>query len=673
MIAKDKTTVRVAGETSGSLSSVAKRRMTAGRTSKIYNINKASIVDKKFLVTGVLVATLSTGIGATTLSSAVHADNTDVVDEINITIPSSCSMTGTGMNSHKDDIANGIYKENIGTTTLKAFCNDNAGFAIYATGFTGDEVGGENGNKLVGTTTGIGNIISGIATGPDGSNDISNWAMKLTKLTDSGDTTDTNAFTIDSAANIDNPSQAESGATLAPFTNYHVVPNEYTKVAHKDTSTSMDETTGGVSLTTTYAAYISKTQPAGTYSGKVKYTLVHPATAVPSTSNCEPGHICYDANASTNAGNSSASSSSGSSTGSVEGTMSNQNLQARDWSSCADTDNATYCRDSDRNNVDINTLPYQEGVYVDNIILQASNFKRDGYGFAGWNDKADMSGTNYGPNQTIPVTQDMIDNGFTLYAHWVESTGNLQGWNGCSTLSTNQVIGLTDTRDNNVYAVSKLADGNCWMIENLRLADIDSNNSPITLNSTNTNNPATIFTALSATSNEWCTDGYETCINQNKLNTSNTISFTNNTTGSQASDIYSYGNYYNWYAATAGTRTYNQASGNATGDICPNGWSLPTGNTGGQFSALDSAMGGTGSSQNTSEASNRWRTYPNNFLYTGVWYGSAADGRGIGGSYWSRTASDSISACVLGFNREFVGPGIDSYKFYGFTVRCLAQ
>ena len=302
-------------------------------------INLIALTGLAFLSTPILVS-----------SFAYAADNTDVVDEINITIPSSCSMTGTGMNSHNDDIANGIYKENIGTTTLKAFCNDNAGFAIYATGFTGDEIGGENSNKLVGTTTGTGNIISGIATGPDGSNDISNWAMKLTKLTDSGDTTDTNDFTIDSAANIDNPSQAESGATLAPFTNYHVVPNEYTKVAHKDTSTSMDETTGGVSLTTTYAAYISKTQPAGTYSGKVKYTLVHPATAVPSTSNCEPGYICYDANA----GN-----SSGSSTGSVEGTMSDQNLQARDWSSCADTDNATYCYDADDNRVDPSTLPYQ--------------------------------------------------------------------------------------------------------------------------------------------------------------------------------------------------------------------------------------------------------------------------------------------------------------------------
>ena len=103
--------------------------------------------------------------------------------------------------------------------------------------------------------------------------------MKLTAAQDSGDTTGTNAFTIDPAPNVALPSQAESGATQASFSEYHVVPNEYTKVAHKNSMTNMTETAGGVKLTTTYAAYISKTQPADTYSGQVIYTLVHPSTA----------------------------------------------------------------------------------------------------------------------------------------------------------------------------------------------------------------------------------------------------------------------------------------------------------------------------------------------------------------------------------------------------------
>ena len=205
-------------------------------------------------------------------------DDTSIVDEINITVPVSCTISGTGQNTHNANINNGLYEDDIGTTTLHAFCNDNEGFAIYAAGYTGNEVGGENSNKLVGTNaSNNATIESGTAT-TAGNPDVSNWAMKLQITQDSGDTTGTNAFTIDSAPNVDLPSQAEQSVTSTPFSQYHVVPNEYTKVAHKNSNTDMTESTGGVKLTTTYAAYISKTQPADTYSGQVIYTLVHPAS-----------------------------------------------------------------------------------------------------------------------------------------------------------------------------------------------------------------------------------------------------------------------------------------------------------------------------------------------------------------------------------------------------------
>ena len=232
------------------------------------------------LITGMILA-----------GSYVSANDTSVVDHINITVPVSCTMSGTGMQSHNAEIANGTYTPDIGSTTLHAFCNDNEGFAIYAAGYTGNEVGGTNSNKLVGTTASSNATIeSGIAT-TAGNPDISNWAMKLTATQDSGDTTDTNTFTIDSAPNVNLPSEAESGATQAPFSQYHVVPNEYTKVAHKNSGTDMTATTGGVKLTTTYAAYISKTQPADTYSGQVIYTLVHPSSAVAGKLN-----VNYDGN-----------------------------------------------------------------------------------------------------------------------------------------------------------------------------------------------------------------------------------------------------------------------------------------------------------------------------------------------------------------------------------------
>ena len=206
--------------------------------------------------------------GAILASSIVSADDS-VVDNINITVPVSCSISGTGMNTHNASIVNGTYQSDIGTTILHAFCNDSEGFAIYAAGYTGDEIGATNSNKLVGASTNIA-IETGLATSTPNP-DVSNWAMKLAITQDSGDTTGTNAYTIDSAPNT-------SGGSDATFSQYHVVPNEYTKVAHKNSATNMTANTGGVKLTTTYAAYISKTQPADTYTGQVIYTLVHPAS-----------------------------------------------------------------------------------------------------------------------------------------------------------------------------------------------------------------------------------------------------------------------------------------------------------------------------------------------------------------------------------------------------------
>lgn len=204
-------------------------------------------------------------------SGLVLADGTDVVDRVGILIPASCTMSGTGMSSHNTEIPNGTYQADIGNSMIHAFCNDADGFAIYAAGYSGNEVEGTDSNKLIGTSaSGNATIETGLATSA-GSFDVSNWAMKLAITQDSGDTSDTNAFTIDSAPN-------ESGGPNASFTQYHVVPTIYTKVAHKNAMTDMATSLGGIKFTTTYAAYISKTQPADTYTGQVIYTLVHPAS-----------------------------------------------------------------------------------------------------------------------------------------------------------------------------------------------------------------------------------------------------------------------------------------------------------------------------------------------------------------------------------------------------------
>ena len=48
------------------------------------------------------------------------------------------------------------------------------------------------------------------------------------------------------------------------------------------------------------------------------------------------------------------------------------------------------------------------------LALMASNYSRSGYGFAGWNTKADGSGTAYGPNQYITRPDNYSSTGIEL-------------------------------------------------------------------------------------------------------------------------------------------------------------------------------------------------------------------------------------------------------------------
>ena len=443
-----------------------------------------------------LSITTFTLLSASILTTHPASADDSIVDQVNVTVAASCTLSGTGMDSHNAEITNGTYRDNIGTTTLKAFCNDSEGFAIYAIGFTGDQYTGEDHTKLIGTNTNQ-KIVTG--TNTSGTNTTpSNWAMKLTTNSSS-----TYPITLDNS-----------------YDNYNVVPDTYTKVAHRNSSTDVGASATGAELTTTYAAYISSTQIADTYTGKVKYTLVHPVSNEPKDGpmSCNGGYICYSPNAND-----------------VIGTMANQYAN---------------------NNAD--------------VMLYPSNFSRTGYGFAGWSTTFDYSDQNglYGPMETITTPSDVSTNGLSLYAIWVKSQGNLQDWNGCSTMNQGDVTALTDTRDNDTYAVAKLADGKCWMIENLRLDNTNSDNSTGALaqgyNSSfiGLAEPETIWTDGSTSANSLYTtetgvSGKQTISGSYignrfpRYNNQNTSSRADTTTTN--TNIYSYGNYYTWNAAVADT------------------------------------------------------------------------------------------------------------------------
>ena len=215
----------------------------------------------------IIVASL---LGITTCSSLVlasvytYADNDTAVDEVEITVPVACTMTGTIDTNHTATLTPGTYSgtstdyaNGIGKTTLTTFCNDNNGFSIYAIGFTGDT---EGANTLVGANTG-----ATIATKAYESTDTtSNWSMKVTKVTDTTQTYNPNNMTITNS-----------------YDSWHAVPDDYAQVAEYKSTTepATTDTTLGAKIETTYAAYVATNQPADTYTGKVKYVMVHPYNA----------------------------------------------------------------------------------------------------------------------------------------------------------------------------------------------------------------------------------------------------------------------------------------------------------------------------------------------------------------------------------------------------------
>ena len=624
--------------------------------------------------------------GVVLLSCNTMADES-VVTTTSITVPIACTMQGTGtthaatLSPNTYSGASGsTYENGIGKTTLTAICNDDNGFSIYAIGYTGNSYDSENHTKLVGTNTG-----GTISTKAYASGDTtSNWSMKLTKVTDTSESYNPQNLTISTG-----------------YDDWIAVPASFTKVAQykANTGSSTTDMTLGVKLETTYAAYVSANQPADTYIGQVKYTMVHPYNEEPAQPRqATAGCINYFANAS-----------------SAVGSMGCQ--------------------------------PASDG---QTKTLLASNYSRTGYGFAGWSDKFDYA-TNieahfYGPQEDITVPTGTTANGLSLYAVWVKSEGNLQDTSKvssiCSGLTTAPTDGtanlasvsaLTDQRDNETYAIAKLADGKCWMIENLRLESINSDNSTGALaqgygTSTTYGNFSGLadsetsdkFDSTYVANSLYSNDGSNDTIN---IGTSNYPAYrmpryNNTNTSVRASSptansgaMYSYGNYYTWHAAIADL-TYNGTNNSSVTNtsLCPSGWHLPTG--GGAYASDDTTgVNITGNistyrefynlgykimdevttayedtpndhksyySSNTvntvgDSADKAFRKYPNNFVYSGsVYGGSSVAYRGSYGYYWSSTAQSFGYAYFLYLYSSHVSPGTSTtFKTYGRSIRCL--
>ena len=208
----------------------------------------------KFLVTTVLLSSTIVLINTSTNPPTVSADDTitPIDDTITITVDSACTMGQTVLQS--SNTLNPGETSTIGGSRIAAYCNDSEGYAIYAIGYTNGEYGNTN---LVSTQ----NPSHIIPTGTSGTD--SYWNMKLTGGTATGPV-------------------SYQPTMVNTFTTNTNIPNDYAKVAYRDSSTisqTEDPTETGSYFTTTYETHLSTTQSAGIYNGQVQYVMVHPAGA----------------------------------------------------------------------------------------------------------------------------------------------------------------------------------------------------------------------------------------------------------------------------------------------------------------------------------------------------------------------------------------------------------
>ncbi|MBR2589111.1 hypothetical protein IKE84_02115, partial [Candidatus Saccharibacteria bacterium] len=213
---------------------------------------------------------------------------------------------------------------------------------------------------------------------------------------------------------------------------------------------------------------------------------------------------------------------------------------------------------------------------------------------------------------------------------------------------------MSDIRDGKTYTVRKMADGNCWMSDNLKF-ELQANKTYTGVNNT-TGNTITFSTGAI------CGNG----------NTNAACIMNGNTTYGGTYDSW----YYNWYAATAGSGTSSMTtdSGDATNSICPAHWRLPTNYTNStstsaqkSWGSLVSAYGISPANHNTTSEYQTLEAFPFTLPRAGYFFAGAFQNNG-NGNWWSTTAhSTATHAYHLHFNTTNVRPHDNSSKYHGFA------
>ena len=196
----------------------------------------------------------------------------------------------------------------------------------------------------------------------------------------------------------------------------------------------------------------------------------------------------------------------------------------------------------------------------------------------------------------------------------------------CQAQASDADLTVKDKRDDNEYTV-RYINGACWMTQNLRLAGGQ------TLTSEDSN----------------VVGSWE--FPNNSLTLGNSYTEARSTLSDDTEHALEYGGYYNFCAASAGTNCQTSSVFDATYDICPKGWRLPTLN---EMSGITSYVSAFSP------------------VYSGYYSAGSLTDTGFGGYWWSATAYSSNSNRQYGLNYYGGILRTRNYnKYLGFSVRCI--
>lgn len=236
---------------------------------------------------------------------------------------------------------------------------------------------------------------------------------------------------------------------------------------------------------------------------------------------------------------------------------------------------------------------------------------------------------------------------------------------------------LRDSRDGKTYIVRKLADGKCWMTQNLDLdlstgrrlypttTDMISGPTNGWVPSHNTNTVVTVW-GSATTEHRSFNPG------EKYLTGTGTYQIVSST-GEKTAHV---GNLYNWHAATAGSSA-SAVGGVAPYSICPRGWRMPVGGANSDYRNLMNIYGVI-SSGNNGDNDLKTRSFPLNFVRGGHYSpGSGTHNNMTGEGYvWiNETINAPVSSPVKTMGHAAAFMGVDELRGgdFGFNLRCVAR